>query len=338
MNPREMPNIPVANDRTIRWGILVLPNFPILAYSALVDPLRAANTITGMDLYDWTTVSPSGRIPKSSHGLGVVADCVAEDAPNVDRLVVVSGMDAHGYVSQPAYTWIRQELRRGAALGAVSDGAFFLARAGLLDGYRCTLHWRVQSSFREAFPHIECSRELFELDRDRFTAAGGVSGLDMVLALIEKDHGRDLALAVAEWFVHSPIRQDEGREQPTILMRSGIRDNRVVQAIQEMESHIEEPLSAEMLADRIGVSADTLERAFKRSVGQTTMQYYRTLRFRRARDLLEGSGLRVSEIAVACGFSDSSSFARAYRTHFGVSPRQYRQLSEKGESVRKISQ
>ncbi len=321
----EMPDVHIENPRTRRWGILVLPNFPMLAYSSLIEPLRAANTVTGLPLYEWITVSPFGRIPKSSSGLGIVVDSVAEDAPSVDRLVVVSGVDAHEYNSQSAYSWIRRELRRGATIGAVSDGAFFLARAGLLDGYRCTLHWRVQSSFREAFPHIECSRDLFVIDRDRFSAAGGVSTLDMMLAIIEADYGPDLALAVSEWFLHSRIRTADQPELLSIRLRTGVRDGRVLQTIVDMEQNVEEPLSAEDLADRVGVSVDTLERAFKRAVGQTTMHYYRSLRFRRARDLLEGSGLRISEIAVACGFSDSSSFARAYRTQFGVSPRQYRQ-------------
>lgn len=328
MSTVEMPDVQIENPQTRRWGILVLPKFPMLAYSSLVEPLRAANTVTGLPLYEWTTVSPFGRIPKSSSGLGVVVDSLAEDAPTVDRLVVVSGVDAHEYISQPAYSWIRRELRRGAAIGAVSDGAFFLARAGLLDGYRCTLHWRVQSSFREAFPHIECSRDLFVIDRDRFTAAGGVSTLDMMLAIMEADYGPDLTLAVSEWFLHSRFRAADDRELLSIRLRTGVGDDRVLQAIVEMEQNIEEPLTADDLAQRVGVSVDTLERGFKRAVGQTTMHYYRGLRFRRARDLLEGSGLRISEIAVACGFSDSSSFARAYRTHFGVSPRQYRQRTQ----------
>ncbi|MDW3204415.1 MAG: GlxA family transcriptional regulator [Alphaproteobacteria bacterium] len=325
MSTVEMPDVHVENPRTRRWGILVLPNFPMLAYSSLVEPLRAANTVTGLPLYEWITVSPFGRIPKSSSGLGVVVDSVAEEAPSVDRLVVVSGVDAHEYTSQPAYSWIRRELRRGAAIGAVSDGAFFLARAGLLDGYRCTLHWRVQSSFREAFPKIECSRDPFVIDRDRFSAAGGVSTLDMMLAMIEADYGPDLTLAVSEWFLHNRFRTSDDMDVLSIRLRTGVGDGRILQAIVEMEQNIEEPLPADELARRIGVSVDTLERGFKRAVGQTTMHYYRSLRFRRARDLLEGTALRISEIAVACGFSDSSSFARAYRTHFGVSPRQYRQ-------------
>lgn len=325
----ELPDIRVEQPRTIRWGILILPSFPMLSYSAVVEPLRAANTVTGQTLYEWVTVSATGRISKASSGLGVIADYVAENAPPVDRIVVVSGVDAHEFVSNTALGWIRRELRRGAAVGAVSDGAFFLARAGLLDGYVCTLHWRVQASFREAFPNIDCTGDLYVLDRDRFSAAGGISALDMMLAMIEQDHGRGLALAVSEWYVHSRLRHGDEEESLSVGLRTNVKDARVRDAISLMAQTIEEPRPAHEIAATLHTSVDTLERAFRRELGQSTMQYYRMLRFRRAQDLLRGSTLRVSEIAVACGFSDSSSFARAYRAYFGSSPRQFRKAAVK---------
>lgn len=317
-------DIAVDPDRTLRWGILVLPQFPLLAYGAIVDSLRVANTVTGAPLYEWVTISAEGAYIEASCGLRFRADHLADDAPSVDRILVVSGVFAQEFSSPPALAWIRREMRRGASLGAVSDGAFFLARAGLLEGYQCTVHWIVQSSFREAFPEIECSRELYVIDRDRFTAAGGVGALDMMLGIFELDHGSDVALAVAEWFVHSRIRQAGDRELLSIRLRTGVRDERVLRAVTKMEQAIEEPVDARTLASGAGVSIDTLERAFKREFGQSAMQYYRMLRLRRARDLIEGSALRIGEIALACGFSDSSGFARAYRAHFGVSPREHR--------------
>lgn len=311
--------------RAVRhWGILLLPRFPLMSFSSLVEALRAANSVAGRQIYRWTTVSPESHRLVSSSGMAVEADRTLASAPSVDRIIVVSGGGAQDYQSPAAYAWIRRELRRGSALGSASDGAYFLARAGLLDGYRCTIHWQSQSGFREAFPHIDCSRELFVIDRDRFSAAGGVATLDMALAILESEHGSDLAARVAEWFVHSRIRQAGDRELLSVRLRTGIENPRVLRAVAEMEQHIEEPLNAEELAARTGVSVDTLERDFKRELGQTTIQYYRSLRFRHARDLLRGASMRISEIAVACGFSDSSSFARAYRAFFGVSPREDR--------------
>jgi transcriptional regulator GlxA family with amidase domain len=317
-------DIVVDPDRTLRWGILVLPQFPLLAYSAIVDSLRVANAVTGADLYRWATISAAGAFVEASCGTRFRADHLADDAPSVDRILVVSGVQAQEFSSPAALAWIRREMRRGASLGAVSDGAFLLARAGLLEGYRCTVHWVVQSSFREAFPEIDLSRELFVIDRDRFTAAGGVGTLDMMLRIYEMDHGAEIASAVSEWFVHSRIREAGDRELLSIRLRTGVRDERVLKAVAAMEHAIEEPLDARTLASGVGVSIDTLERAFKRELGQSAMQYYRMLRLRRARDLVEGSALRIGEIALACGFSDSSGFARAYRAHFGVSPREHR--------------
>jgi transcriptional regulator GlxA family with amidase domain len=314
-------------DGLAHWGILLLPRFPLMSFSTLVEALRAANSVAGRPIYRWTTVSPEAHRLIASSGMAVETDRTLAGAPSVDRIVVVSGGGSENYQSPAAHAWIRRELRRGASVGSASDGAFFLARAGLLDGYRCTIHWQSQSGFREAFPHIDCSRELFVIDRDRFSAAGGVATLDMALALLEQDHGPELAARVAEWFVHSRIRQSGDRELLSVRLRTGVVNQRVLKAIAEMEHHIEEPLSAEELAARVGVSIDTLERDFKRALDQTTIQYYRALRFRHARDLLRGASMRISEIAVACGFSDSSSFARAYRSYYGVSPREERSRS-----------
>ncbi|WP_319637294.1 GlxA family transcriptional regulator [Pacificispira spongiicola] len=325
----EMPDLNVDNPREVHWGILVLPNFPILAYSGLIDALRVANTVTGLKLYKWTTVSASELRPRASCGLEVKADCVAGAAPSVDRIVVVSGVEAHEFGSATSLSWMRREQRRGAAIGAVSDGAFFLARAGLMEGYRCTLHWRVQSSFREAFPHIDCSRDLFVIDRDRFTSAGGVGSLDMMLAMMEIDHGTELAMAVAEWFMHSRYRSVRGGDRYTTGIRTGARDARVLRAVDLMEQNVEEPLSANQIAGQLGLSVDTLERVFRRETGKTTIQFYLTLRYRRAQDLLIGTSLSISEIAVASGFSNSSSFARGFKSLYGMTPRVYRNVGAK---------
>lgn len=309
---------------TIRWGVLVFPNSPMLAYSALIEPLRAANVISGHTLYDWVSVSPSGPWIDVSNGLKISADCSAEVAPSVDRLIVVAGPSRTGDERAAALSWIRREARRGSMIGGVSEGSFVLAEAGLLEGYSCTVHWRIQPSFREAFPTVDCRREIFVVDRDRATAAGGIGAFDMMLSLIEGDVGESLAGAISEWFVHRRLSETVGQETLSVRLRTGVRNPRVVRAIELMEQNIEEPLMSTSLADRLGVSVDTLERAFKRETNQSVIQYYRSVRFRHAQDLLRSSTLRIGEIAVACGFSDSSSFARSYRSYFGISPRAHR--------------
>ena len=320
----DMPDVAVRDAATVRWGILVFPGSPMMAYSALIEPLRAANVISGRDLYEWISVSPGGPWIEVSNGLRIAADFSVESAPSVDRLVVVAGPQTPDMERAAALSWIRRESRRGTMIGGVSEGSFILAEAGLLEGYSCTVHWRIQSSFREAFPSVDCRRDIFVVDRDRFTSAGGVGAFDMMLSLIEGDYGTTLPAAVSEWFVHRRIPEAVNQETLSVRMRTGVRNPRVVRAIELMEQNIEEPLASTDLADRVGVSVDTLERAFKRETDQSVIQYYRGIRFRHAQDLLRSSSLSIGEIAVACGFADSSSFARAYRTHVGFSPRVHR--------------
>ena len=321
----EIPEVVVREAETIRWGILVFPGSPMMAFSSVIEPLRSANVIAGRPLYDWINVSPAGPVIEVSNGLRMAADYSADNAPSVDRLIVVAGPTLDAVERGAAVSWIRRESRRGSLIGGVSEGSFVLAEAGLLEGYSCTVHWRIQSSFREAFPSVECRRDIFVIDRDRFTAAGGIGAFDMMLALIEADFGSTLAASVSEWFVHRRIAEAVNQETLSVRMRTGVRNARVVKAIEVMEQNIEEPLTSAELADRVGVSVDTLERAFKRETEHSVIHYYRTVRFRHAEDLLRSSSMSIGEIAVACGFSDSSSFARSYRAHTGVSPRAHRE-------------
>src|SRR6185436_17208056 len=152
------------------------------------------------------------------------------------------GGDADHVVADGAVSWIRKSLRNGAQIGAVADAAFFLARAGLLDGHACTLHWTSQAAFVEAFPDIELRRDLYVIDRKRFTSAGGVGSLDMMLEIIGKDCGAELAAGVAEWFVHSPLRSSVDRKLMPLRLRTGVQNALMLSAIAIMEDEVEQRL------------------------------------------------------------------------------------------------
>lgn len=309
---------------TIRAGILLLPNFPMMAFSAVIEPLRVANILGADPPYVWWTVSPDDGPVRSSSGIGFPADFSVADEPEADIVVVCSGGNADRYVSSAAHRWLRARERAGAMIGAVADGAFFLARAGLLDHCRSTLHWQSQAAFREAFPHLDVVCDLFVIDGTRFTSAGGVAALDMMLELIERRQGKAIASGIAEWFVQSRIRADADRELLSVKLRTGVGDARVLKAISIMEGRLEDTVAVDEIARRVGVSTDTLARLFVSSTGMPPAKYYRCLRLRRARDLLTHSSMKISEIAPACGFEDPSGFARAYRGLFGLSPRDQR--------------
>ncbi|MCR4265046.1 GlxA family transcriptional regulator [Nitratireductor sp. ZSWI3] len=310
--------------RPITYAILAFPGFPMMAFGSVIEPLRAANVLAKRKCYEWTVVGASPGPVRASNGVTISPDEYAGNNPRADRIVVCSGGDADHVTADEAVHWIRRSLRAGAELGAVADGAFFLARAGFLAGHACTLHWTSQSSFAEAFPDVELRRDLYVIDRKRFTSAGGVGSLDMMLDIIGRDFGTELASGVAEWFVHSPLRSSVDRQLMPVRLRTGVRDELVLSAIAIMEEEVEERLAMSRLAARLKVSADRLERAFRAELGVSPNSYYRRLRLKRAADLLAHSSITVREVALACGFQNMSSFARAFKDAYGHTPRQTR--------------
>jgi transcriptional regulator GlxA family with amidase domain len=296
----------------------------MMAFSSVIEPLRAANTIAKAERYRWLIVASDGGTVEASNGIVVQSHFAAADAPVVDRIVVCSGGDADHLVAEAAVSWIRRSARKGAWIGAVADSAFFLARAGLLDGHACTLHWSSQAAFAEAFPHLELRRDLYVIDRKRFTSAGGVGSLDMMLDIIGRDCGAELSAGVAEWFVHSPLRSSVDRKLMPLRLRTGVQNELVLSAIAVMEDAVEERLAMSDLARALGVSSDRLERSFRSELGVPPNSYYRRLRLKRAADLLAHSSLKVRDVALACGFANMSSFARAFREEHGHAPKTMR--------------
>ena len=308
-----------------RFAILVFPGFPMMAFSAVIEPLRAANVLAGKDLYQWSVVGSSDGPIVASNGISVSPNFAARNAPSTDYIVVCSGGDADRLSAEEPLNWIRKNLRRGAHLGSVADGAFYLARAGLLDNYSCTLHWRSQPAFVEAFPHISLVRRIYVIDRSRFTSAGGIGAFDMMLEIIGVHHGEELSRGVAEWFVHDRIRASTDRERLQLRVRTGIRDELVLDAVSRMESVHENGEAISSIAAFLGVSVGRLERAFKTELGRGPADHYRQIRMERARDLLEHSSMSVREIGLACGYASFSSFVRAFRQTYKETPGQARQ-------------
>lgn len=258
--------MPPDADRPQTVAVLVFPGFPMMAFSSVIEPLRAANVLAGRQCYCWITVGSKPGPISASNGVSISPDFTTRTAPPVDRLIVCSGGDADHIVAADAVAWIRKNARRGAHVGAVADAAFFLARAGFLDGYRCTLHWTSQAAFIEAFPDIALQRDLYVIDRKRFTSTGGVGSLDMMLDIIEREHDARLSAGVAEWFVHSPLRSSVDRKMMPLRLRTGVLDELVLSAIATMEDTVEERLAMGDLALRLQVSPDKLERSFRREL------------------------------------------------------------------------
>lgn len=307
-----------------RFAVLVFPGFPMMAFSAVIEPLRAANTIAGRPLYEWIVVGTEDGGIIASNGIAISPDHAAKNAPYADFIVVCSGGDADRRPEKQPLAWIRKCLRDGAHIGSVADGAFYLARAGLLDNYQSTLHWQSQPAFSEAFPHIALVRSIYVIDRTRFTSAGGIGAFDMMLDILARHHGEDMARNVAEWFVHDRIRASTDRERLQLRLRTGIRDDLVLDAAARMESVIESGGAISAIAQYLGVSMGRLERAFRAELGMSPAEFYRDMRMQRARDLLEHSTMPVREVGLACGYASFSSFVRAFRQTYRETPRRAR--------------
>lgn len=296
----------------------------MLAFTAAVEPLRAANLISGRTLYDWRVISADGQPVRSSNHIQLVADCAIEAAGPLSNIIVCGGLDGQLFNDQRVLAWLRRMARAGARMGAMSDGTYILARAGLLDGYRCTIHWHCLAGFTEMFPNIQVSAELFCIDRLRFTSSGGTASMDLMLHMIEMDHGRELAIAVAETFLHDRIRSDVDRQRMPLRLRLGVSHPKMIEVIGLMEENLEEPFSCAELAQRCDISARQMERLFRKYLARTPRRHYLQLRLERAYRLLTQSSLPVIEVALACGFVSPSHFAKCYRDYFKQVPRSTR--------------
>jgi transcriptional regulator GlxA family with amidase domain len=233
---------------------------------------------------------------------------------------VCAGGNPATFADKSTFAWLRRLARKGVFIGGISGGPYVLAKAGLLDERRATLHWEHLPAFREAFPEITVVPSLFEIDGNRITCSGGISALDMMVALIERDHGRQLAASVGDWFLHTHIREGFGPQRMDLRYRLGVADEKLLGVLRAMETTLETPQPRAALAREAGISLRQLERLFHRHVGHGIHRHYRFLRLERARQLLRETTLPVLDVALATGFSSASQFARAYSRAFGEAP------------------
>lgn len=306
------------------FAFLLLPRFSIMSLSGVLDPLRAANRLAESQIYDWRIISTDGEPVQSSSRVSVIVDAAMRDVERLPNLIIVTGFEPERYATKDVLGWLRRLDRQGCRMGAVSTGSHILARAGLLDGYRCTIHWENIDSFREAFPDIIVTEEVYEVDRNRFTASGGTAALDMMLGLIALRHGRALATGVAEQFIHERIRDNRDHQRMALRRRLGVPHPKLLAAVELMEQNLEEPLTRAELARRASLSTRQLERLFAKYLNRTPTRYYLELRLARARALLTQTTMPVLDVALACGFVSASHFSKCYRERFNRTPREDR--------------
>lgn len=299
---------------------LLVPGLSMMTLAAALEPLRSLNRLARKTLYEWRLASLDGAPVAASNGIPLPALEPQQALEGASFLFACGGLRIQQADENRYLALLRQAAQRGVSIGALSTGTYLLARAGLLTGYRCTIHWENQPAFHEDFPDLHCTNKIYEIDRDRLTCAGGTAVMDMMLHVIANRHGRELARAVANQFHHERIRDGEddqrgGHLETLAHLPAGVRD-----AIELMHRHIEEPLALSAIARRLKIGARQLERLFMRHTGITPLRYYMRLRVERARELLLYSDRRIIDIAVASGFASTSHFASWYRRIFGANP------------------
>ncbi len=306
-----------------RFGFLLLDKFTLISLSAAVEPLRMANRIIGRTHYQWVTFSSDGEAVAASDGLCVNVDAAVSDEAllsKLDILIVCGGVRVLSNASPKLSRVLRHASQKGVAMGAICTGSQILAAAGLLDGYRCSVHWENMNALADAHPKINVRRSLFTIDRNRYTCSGGTAPIDLMLHLISEELGKDTSAAIAEQFICDRIRRSEDEQRIPLKHLVGNQSTKLVTAVELMEANLREPISQEDLAAYVGLSRRQLQRLFHKYLLCAPSRYYLKLRLSRARELLQQTHLSILEVTADCGFVSTSHFSKSYKEHFGYSP------------------
>jgi AraC family transcriptional regulator, glycine betaine-responsive activator len=323
--------------RKIRYAFLTLPNYSLIALSNAVEPLRMANALSGQPAYDWSVVSLDGEAVPASSGLALTPTVALDRIGRVDIVFICGGVNVRETVSPALLGALRHLAEQRIPLGALCTGGYALARAGLLDHYRATIHWENLSALREEFPRVRISDQLFTIDRDRYTCSGGIAPLDLMLNLIRTKLGPRISQLVSEQFIVDRVRNDKDRQYIPLRAQIGVSHKSLIRVAELMEENIERPLSLDEIAGQTGLSRRQIERLFKRHLGCVPKRYYLEMRLRRARELLLQTAMPIMDITTACGFQSPPHFSKCYRSHFGYPPSVERQTQTAAAASRKTA-
>lgn len=304
----------------IQIGFLLIDGFAMMSYASVAEPFRAANVLAGRQLYQWRHISTGDAVVLASSGAQLGADAKVGDEIGLDLLLVCAAGNPAGFDDPGTLAWLRYLASRGVRIGGVSGGPYILARAGLLNGYRCTIHWEHRPAFIEAFPKLLVQHGLYVIDRGRLTCAGGTAGLDLAIELIAADHGTRLATMVGDWYLRTQLRDAGATQRMSLRERYNVNNEKVLSALALMEAHPEEPLDRALLASQSGISVRQLERLFADYLGATIGSSYLNIRLARAMTLLKETSLPTMDVAVACGFASTSHFSRVFKRRYGAPP------------------
>ena len=297
-------------------GFLLLDHFSLPAFTQALDTLVTANLIQP-DSCVSTTFSVDGAAVASDLGIVICpAETMAASLKRpLDLLVVCAGLRTPLVASAELNAWLQTLAHRGAALAGLWNGAWFLGQAGLLEGYRCTVHPEHRAALAERAPRSQVSSDSFVVDRDRLSAASPAGAFNMVLEWLGAKRGTQLTDGITAILAFEAARYRRATPAPQANISEPLRE-----AINLMSVNLEEPLSQDQLATYVGRSKRQLGRLFQHQLGTTPVRYYMELRITESRRLLQYSDLPLLGVAVACGFVSASHFSKCYTAFFGYGP------------------
>lgn len=325
-----------APPATLHIAFLTLDNYSMIAFANGLEVLRMANYVSGRTLYRWSVITLDGQPAQASNGLPVTPTLTMEQAGQPDMLFVCGGVNIRESADARLSALLARLARDGVMLGGLCTGSYALVKAGLVNGYRCAIHWENMAALREEFSKVNFTDGLFAADRGRYTCSGGTAPIDMMLHLTASRYGQTLAKQISAQFIVGRVRPAEHPQNVPLAARLGFSRKELIHASELMEAHIEEPLSLDQIAQKVGLSQRQLQRMFKHYMALSPVQYYLQLRLRRGREWLSQTSMSIMSVTVACGFQSSCHFSRAYREQFGHAPTVERRIAHPAGHVPRV--
>lgn len=294
---------------------LLFDRFSALCLANSVEPLRAANDLAGNRLYSWRFVSVNGSPVRSSSGMEVTVDGRLSEMRG-DMLVALPSYGFRAQTTPENVRALAAAARRYPVVAGFDTGAWLLAKAGLLDGCRATIHWEELPAFEEAFPEVDAVRERYITDRHRITCTGALAAFDLTLDRIGEAHGAALRLEVSMLFMAPGAAPSAA---PPIA-----KSRVVARALSAMRAAIEEPLRLTEVAQKADCTLRELEGRVREELGEPPSAIYRRIRLISARKAVLETDMHIAEVALRAGYQNASAMTRAFKAEFGATPRQMR--------------
>ncbi len=316
------------SEQSLSICILLLPGSSMMSLASALDPMRAANRVSGQNLFNWKLVSFDGEPATLSCGIPIAVDSALTDDMSGDLLLIIASFNPNVFAGRSELRLLRHLSSRFSMFGGIEAGSWLLARAGLLDGRHATTHWEDLEDFTLRFPQVFVSPERYVIDPPVCTTGGASPTFSMMLRLIRSRYGYPLALEVASAFIHDDGSR-EGDVQSLVPQGSLTRiEPRVARAIRAMEKTLGSPVSMVEIAKHANVSVRMLENLFKDTLQTTPAAFYRRLRLHSAHRMVVDTRINLQEIAIRTGFSSLPAFSRAFRQFFQQTPGECRRQAQ----------